>query len=147
MIVGEGPGRSEDVEGRPFVGRAGKNLERLLQLAGMSRQDVFITNVVKCRPPGNRKPSKHESDTCYRYLRRQMDLVDPEVVVLLGDSALKLFFPEAQLAEAHGRPAERGGRTYFPTYHPASIIYNKSLRQVLDGDFTALGSLLGILSG
>ena len=142
MFIGEGPGFNEDREGRPFVGAAGQNLQGLLSLASLRREQVFITNIVKCRPPGNRRPAKSEADTCYQYLRRQVELIDPEVVVLLGDTALKQFFPDSSLGGLHGRPVSRSGRTFFPTYHPASIIYNKSLKDVLEADFDALGKLL-----
>jgi DNA polymerase len=145
VVIGEGPGANEDREGRPFVGAAGQNLEGLLSLAGLKRDGVFITNVVKCRPPGNRRPAKSEAEACYPYLRRQIELIGPEVVVLLGDTALKQFFPEASLGGVHGRPMMRYQRTFFPTYHPASVIYNRSLKTVLDGDFANLGRLLGTL--
>jgi DNA polymerase len=145
MIIGEGPGYNEDREGLPFVGAAGQNLGGLLSVAGLRRESVYITNIVKCRPPGNRRPAKSEADTCYPYLRRQIELVDPEVVVLLGDTALKQFFPGSALGGVHGRPVTRSQRTFFPTYHPASMIYNRSLKAVLDEDFASLGRLLGTL--
>ncbi len=147
LIIGEGPGYNEDREGRPFVGAAGQNLEGLLALAGLKREGVFITNIVKCRPPGNRRPAKTEADECHPYLRRQIELIDPEVVVLLGDTALKQFFPGSSLGEMHGRPVTRSGRSFFPTYHPASMIYNRTLKAVLDDDFAALGRLLLALAG
>jgi len=147
VIIGEGPGSSEDREGRPFVGAAGQNLQALLTIAGLKREGVFITNVVKCKPPGNRRPAKSEADACYQYLRRQIELIDPEVVVLLGDTALKQFFPGSSLGAMHGKPATRSQRTFFPTYHPASMIYNRELKDVLDEDFGKLGRLLGTLPG
>jgi uracil-DNA glycosylase len=142
VIVGEAPGASEDEQGRPFVGSAGKNLDALLERAGLKREEVFITNVVKCRPPGNRRPRRSELDACHPFLRRQLDAIRPRVVVLLGDTALKEFFPASTLAELHGRPTRRGDTTFLPTYHPASIIYNPSLRETLEKDFAALGELL-----
>src|SRR5208283_2509384 len=126
---------------------AGQNLLSLLSMAGLRREGVFITNVVKCRPPGNRRPARSEGDECYPYLRRQIELIDPEVVVLLGDTALKQFFPGSALGEMHGRPATRSGRTYFPTYHPAAMIYNGSLKAVMEEDFADLGRLLLALPG
>jgi len=147
MVVGEAPGANEDREGRPFVGAAGQNLQALLSRAGLRREDVFITNVVKCRPPGNRRPTRVESVTCHPYLRRQIELMEPRVIVLLGDTALKEIFPEGTLGEMHGRPARRSERTYYPTYHPASMIYNASLKAVLEGDFEGLGRLLQTLPG
>lgn len=142
VIVGEGPGRNEDLQGRPFVGAAGKQLEGLLGEAGLAREEVFITNVVKCRPPENRRPTGGESDACSPYLERQLALLRPRVVVLLGDTALKRFLPEESLASAHGRMFKREGRSLFPTYHPAAMIYNRSLQKVTSDDFRALGKIL-----
>lgn len=142
MLVGEGPGHNEDQQGRPFVGAAGRNLESLLSSANMTRDSIFITNIVKCRPPENLRPSVSEAETCHPYLRRQIDAVGPKIVVLMGDTALKQFFPTSSLGEAHGRALSRGGRTFFPTYHPAAMIYNRSLKAVLEKDFEKLGELL-----
>ncbi|MDA4122623.1 MAG: uracil-DNA glycosylase [Thaumarchaeota archaeon] len=145
MIVGEGPGSNEDREGRPFVGAAGSNLDELLRFAGLARDSVFITNIVKCRPPGNRRPTTLESDTCHSYLRRQIEAIDPAFIVLLGDTALKHFFPDGTLASLHGRAVVRAPRTFFPTYHPASMLYNPSLKQVMERDYAELGRLLSAL--
>ncbi len=142
MVVGEAPGANEDQQGRPFVGSAGRNLEDLLSRAGLARSNVFITNVVKCRPPGNRRPLKGEMDACHPYLRRQLETIKPKFVVLLGDAALKEFFPDSSLASLHGKPTKRGGLTFVPMYHPAAMIYNRSLTQTLEEDFTKLGKLL-----
>lgn len=142
MVVGEGPGRNEDLEGKPFVGAAGRNLEVLLSEARLSRADVFITNVVKCRPPMNRRPSRLEADTCYQYLRRQIGAITPEIILLLGDTALKQFFPGDSLPAVHGKRLEKGEQLFFATYHPASVIYNPSLRETLLNDFQKLGELL-----
>lgn len=146
VIVGEGPGMNEDLQGRPFVGAAGKQLDGLLKHAGLSREKVYITNVVKCRPPQNRRPTGAEADACDPYLRRQLGLIRPKVVVLLGDSALKRFLPEESLSGSHGKLIERGGTAYFPTYHPAAMIYNRSLEEVSAQDFRALGSALAGLA-
>lgn len=142
LVVGEAPGRNEDLEGRPFVGAAGKNLEALLAEAGLSRADVFITNVVKCRPPMNRRPSRMEAETCHQYLRRQVKSIAPRLILLLGDTALKQFLPDESLAGVHGRRVVKGGESYFATYHPASVIYNPSLRPALLRDFQKLAELL-----
>jgi len=139
MLVGEGPGRNEDEQGLPFVGAAGKNLDSLLSEAGLDRSSVFITNAVKCRPPGNRRPARGELDACHSYLRRQMELIEPRTVVLLGDTALKEVFPDASLGKVHGKPMKRGDLTFVAVYHPASVIYNPSLKEALSGDFRALG--------
>ncbi len=142
MVVGEGPGANEDAQGRPFVGAAGQNLEGLLARAGLTRNDVFITNTVKCRPPGNRRPRREELDACHPYLRRQIEIIKPSVVVLLGDTALKEFFPDSSLPTLHGKLTKRGELLFFPTYHPASMIYNRSLSGTLEKDFTELGRVL-----
>ena len=142
MIVGEGPGANEDAQGRPFVGAAGQNLERLLGRAGLAKNDVFITNTVKCRPPGNRRPRREELDACHPYLRRQIEIIKPRVVLLLGDTALKEFFPDSSLPVLHGRLTKRGELLFFPTYHPAAIIYNRSLSETLEKDFAELGRIL-----
>ncbi|MGA2665773.1 MAG: uracil-DNA glycosylase [Nitrososphaerales archaeon] len=139
MLVGEGPGRNEDEQGLPFVGAAGRNLDALLSEASVARSSVFITNAVKCRPPGNRRPARGELDACHPFLRRQMELVGPRTVVLLGDTALKEFFPDAALGKVHGKPVMRGAVTFVAVYHPASVIYNPSLKEALAGDFRALG--------
>jgi DNA polymerase len=142
MVVGEGPGRNEDLEGKPFVGAAGRNLEAFLSEAKLSRAEVFLTNVVKCRPPMNRRPSRLEAETCHQYLRRQIKSIKPDVILLLGDTALKQFFPDDSLTEVHGKRLEKGGESFFPTYHPAAVIYNPSLRETLLSDFQKLGELL-----
>jgi uracil-DNA glycosylase family 4 len=144
VLIGEGPGRNEDAQGRPFVGAAGRQLDALLGDAGLRRGDVYITNVVKCRPPENRRPTVSEADACRPYLERQLGLVRPKLVVLLGDTALKRFFPEESLPSAHGKTVERGGLAFFPTYHPAAVIYNRALEGVIRQDFRALE---GVLSG
>jgi uracil-DNA glycosylase family 4 len=143
VIIGEGPGRSEDVEGRPFVGAAGRELERLLKNAGLRREDVFITNVVKCRPPDNRRPTSDEADACDPYLQRQLDLIRPKVVVLLGDSALKRFLPGESLGKAHGKLFDKELFALFATYHPAAMMYNRSLESVVYEDFKTLEKILG----
>jgi uracil-DNA glycosylase family 4 len=147
VVIGEGPGANEDEQGRPFVGSAGKNLDALLSLGGVARKEVFITNTVKCRPPDNRRPRNEELDACYPYLRRQLEAIRPSVVVLLGDTALKEFFPDRSLGEAHGRVLKRNDVSFFPTYHPASMIYNRSLSKTLEEDFRRLKDLLTGTSG
>ena len=142
VIIGEGPGRNEDFEGRPFVGAAGRELERLLMDAGLKRDGVYITNVVKCRPPDNRRPTSSEADACDPFLRRQLDLIKPKVVVLLGDSALKRFLPGESLGNVHGKLLEKGRFSLFPTYHPAAMMYNRSLEIVIREDFKNLEKIL-----
>ncbi len=145
VIIGEGPGRNEDLRGRPFVGAAGAQLDGLLREAGLAREHVYITNVVKCRPPENRRPTGAEADACQPYLERQLEQLRPKVVVLLGDSALKRFLPDESLGSAHGRLFKHGGFAVFATYHPAAMIYNRSLENVSREDFKELGRILAAL--
>jgi uracil-DNA glycosylase family 4 len=145
VIVGEAPGASEDKVGRPFVGRAGKLLDSLLAEAGIVREDVFITNVVKARPPDNRDPRADEVVHHWPWLERQLAVIRPELLVPLGRHALARFAPKAKIGEAHGRPIPAAGElpTVFPMYHPAAALYNQSLRETLVEDARALRSALG----
>jgi len=141
MVVGEAPGRLEDEQGRPFVGRAGKLLDELLAEAGLAREQVFITNVFKARPPGNRDPRVAEVAHHMAWLEAQLELIRPRVVVTLGRHALK-HFSDAKIADVHGAALTAGGRTLFPLYHPAAAMYNQSLRETLFADARALGALV-----
>ena len=142
VIVGEAPGASEDKQGRPFVGRAGKLLETLLAEAGLSREDVFITNVVKARPPGNRDPKADEVAHHVPWLEAQLAVIEPRVVVPLGRHALKRFDSGAKIGEVHGTVLERDGRVLFPMYHPAAALHNQSLRATLAEDARRLRDVL-----
>jgi DNA polymerase len=141
MVVGEAPGRFEDEQGRPFVGRAGQLLDELLAEAGLARDEVFITNVVKARPPGNRDPTKAEVAHWMPVLEAQLALVAPTLVVPLGRHALAHFAPAAKIGEAHGRAITEGGRELFPLYHPAAALRSTKLRETLFADARALGEL------
>jgi len=152
MFVGEAPGRREDELGRPFVGMAGKLLDKLLSLAGLSRGDVYITNVVKCRPPGNRDPRPEEIAACLPYLRRQILIVRPKLIVALGRIAGKTLFEEAGLkwtSMARERGRARRATLYghsvilYATYHPAAALYNPQLRSILEEDFRRIPEILG----
>jgi DNA polymerase len=143
MFVGEAPGEREDLEGRPFVGAAGKLLTELLNSIGLNRDEVFITNTVKCRPPNNRPPRKDELAACREYLERQLRLVQPRVICPMGNSAIHtLMNTDKSVSELHGIPLEIGGRTFFPMYHPAAALYTFSLRRVLEEDFRKLRTIL-----
>ncbi len=142
MIVGEAPGASEDKQGRPFVGRAGKLLDSLLAEAGLERGDVYITNVVKARPPGNRDPKAGEVAHCMPWLEAELALVAPRLVVPLGRHALKHFAPEAKISEVHGTLIRERDRALFPMYHPAAALHNLSLRETLSEDARLLGEAL-----
>jgi uracil-DNA glycosylase family 4 len=139
MLVGEAPGANEDRLGRPFVGRAGMLLEELLSAAGLERDAVWITNVVKARPPGNRDPKATEVAHCMPWLEAEVALIRPRIVVPLGRHALRHFAPAAQLAGVHGTLLPVAGRALFPLYHPAAAMYNQSLRATLFEDARALG--------
>jgi DNA polymerase len=141
MVVGEAPGRFEDEQGRPFVGRAGQLLDEVLAEAGFARSDVFITNVVKARPPGNRDPTRAEVAHWMPVLEQQLALVAPRLVVPLGRHALAHFAPEARIGEAHGRALAARGRELFPLYHPAAALRSTKLRETLLADARALGEL------
>ena len=134
MFVGEGPGFHEDQQGRPFVGAAGQFLEELLESIGLTREDVFITNVVKCRPPGNRDPLPQEINACKAYLDRQIELIDPVVVVTLGRFSMARAFPKARISRVHGEPRKIDGIVYYPMYHPAAALHRPSLRPTVEAD-------------
>jgi uracil-DNA glycosylase family 4 len=142
VIVGEAPGAKEDAAGVPFVGAAGKFLDALLAEAGVARDDAFITNVVKARPPKNRDPKRDEVAHHWPWLEQQLDIIKPRLLVPLGRHALARFAPEAKIAEAHGTVLEADGRHLFPLYHPAAALYNGSLRETLMEDARALGASL-----
>ncbi|MEA2393552.1 MAG: uracil-DNA glycosylase [Solirubrobacteraceae bacterium] len=142
VIVGEAPGASEDREGRPFVGRAGRLLDELLAEAGLRREDVFITNVVKARPPGNRDPRAAEVAHHLPWLEAQLEVIRPRLLVPLGRHALARFVADVKIGEVHGQLLERDGRTLFPMYHPAAALHNQRLRSTLVHDAQALGQAL-----
>ena len=136
MIVGEGPGFNEDMKGLPFVGQAGKLLDTLLQNVGLLRDEVYITNVVKCRPPQNRDPMPNEVEACAPYLKNQLELVRPEVVLLLGRHALERILPgQGPISRVHGTRIEKEGVVYIPVYHPAAALHNPLLVADLQKDF------------
>jgi uracil-DNA glycosylase family 4 len=142
MFIGEGPGFHENEQGRPFVGAAGKFLEELLEGIGLSRMDVFICNVVKCRPPGNRDPQPEEIEACAKYLDDQIRQVDPRVIVTLGRFSMARYFPGARISAIHGKSREVGGREVVAMYHPAAALHQPSLRKDVQADFEVLRSLL-----
>jgi uracil-DNA glycosylase len=148
MFVGEAPGFHEDKQGVPFVGQAGKLLERLLAGIGLSREDVFICNVLKCRPPGNRDPQQDEIDACESHLFKQIELIQPTIVATLGNFATKLLSGRPLgITRVHGQEQDAvlGGRrvTLYPLYHPAAALYTPAMLKVLEADFARLPELLG----
>lgn len=152
MFVGEAPGFHEDQQGLPFVGQAGKLLERLLAGIGMSREDVYITNTLKCRPPGNRDPQPDEIQACEVHLFRQIELIRPKVVATLGNFATKLLSGKPLgITRVHGQEQETvlGGRRVllFPLYHPAAALYTPAMLKVLESDFARIPELLARSDG
>jgi DNA polymerase len=142
MFVGEAPGFYEDVEGRPFVGAAGQLLEELLNKVGLKRTEVYITNVVKCRPPGNRDPRPEELSACEPYLDRQIEAINPEIIVTLGRYSMNKFLPGAKISLLHGQVFKANGRIIIPMYHPAAALHKKSLKPDLEKDFGVLPKVL-----
>ncbi len=142
MFIGEGPGYHEDQQGRPFVGPAGQFLEQLLASIGMTRDQVFIANMIKCRPPNNRDPLPGEVAACSKYLDRQIQLVAPKVIVTLGRHSLVKFLPGATISKAHGKAVRKEGFILYPIYHPAAALHQQSLRSVIEEEFKAIPSLL-----
>ncbi len=143
MFIGEGPGFHENEQGRPFVGAAGKFLDELLAKIGLRRQQVYITNVVKCRPPSNRDPKPEEVETCTKqYLERQIQAINPKVIITLGRYSMGLFLSNAKISEVHGQPVRVKGRLIVPMYHPAAGLHQMSLKPTIEQDFLRLPELL-----
>ncbi len=143
LIVGEAPGKNEDLEGKPFVGAAGKYLNELLAIAGLEREDVFIANVLKCRPPQNRNPLPDEIEACAPYLRQQTRIIDPKVIVTLGNFSTKFILKtEKGITRLRGQVFQTGRFKVFPVFHPAAALYDVKKRETLEHDFEVLGTLL-----
>jgi len=142
MLIGEGPGWREDQQGRPFVGPAGNFLNELLAMAGLKREEVFIANVVKCRPPGNRDPLPDEVAACAPYLDRQIEAIDPDVIVTLGRFSMARWFPGEKISRIHGQPKQVGRRLIVPMYHPAAALHQGALRGTIEEDFARLPKIL-----
>ena len=143
MFVGEAPGANEDKQGEPFVGAAGHYLNELLGCAGLRREDVFIANVLKCRPPGNRDPRPEEIQTCTPFLREQTRTIDPEVLVTLGKFSTQFVLKtQVGITRLHGRVQRAGKFLVFPIFHPAAALYDGAKREALENDFVTLGQLL-----
>lgn len=147
LFIGEGPGKNEDEQGKPFVGQAGKFLNELIGLIGKKREDIFIANVVKCRPPGNRDPYPEEVKACWPYLKRQVKLINPKLIVTLGRHSMDRFLPGMKISQIHGQAKRReieemGKLIFYPIYHPAAALYNPNLRDVLINDFKRIPAVL-----
>lgn len=142
MFIGEGPGWHEDKQGKPFVGNSGQFLTELIESAGLKREDVFITNIVKHRPPGNRDPLPDEIAACAGYLERQIAAIDPDVIVTLGRHSMNRYFPGERISRIHGKPKQVGTRLVVPMYHPAAALHNGALRSTIEEDFRQLPKFL-----
>lgn len=142
MFIGEGPGFHENQQGLPFVGAAGNFLDELLEEAGFKRDQVFITNVVKCRPPGNRDPYQEELEACKPYLERQIAAINPDVIVTLGRFSMAHFINHGKISSVHGRSFWSNGRMVIPMYHPAAALHQPSLRSVVKEDFAKIPDLV-----
>ncbi|MCX6763714.1 MAG: uracil-DNA glycosylase [Candidatus Moranbacteria bacterium] len=147
MFIGEGPGQKEDELGRPFVGAAGKFLEEMLGYINLKREDVYIANVVKCRPPGNRDPLPEEVEACWPWLLEQIKIIQPKLIVTLGRHSLERFLPAQKISQIHGKALRRdfpeiGRQVFYALYHPAAALYNGSMREVLIKDFKRIPKVL-----
>ena len=142
MFIGEAPGFHEDQQGRPFVGAAGKFLDELLSSIDLERKDVFIANVIKCRPPGNRDPLPEEIESCKPFLDRQIEIIQPKLVVTLGRFSMARAFPKARISHIHGQPRKIGGVVYYPMYHPAAALHQPSLRRTVEEDMRRIPELI-----
>jgi len=146
VFIGEAPGKKEDERGIPFVGAAGKFLNVMLEAAGMVRSDVYITNIVKYRPPNNRDPKASEKEAFWPYLLKQLEIIQPKVVITLGRHSMGYFLTKAVIGEVHGQPHKvtfgNQTLTVIPLYHPAAALYNGSLRQTLIDDFLVVPKLI-----
>lgn len=145
MFIGEAPGFHEDRQGRPFVGAAGKYLEELLASIGLKRDDVFIANVIKCRPPGNREPLPDEIDACRPYLDRQIDLIHPRMIITLGRYSMARYFPGASISQVHGQAKRSGSVIYYPMFHPAAGLHQPRWRPMIEADIKRIPELLANL--
>lgn len=142
MFIGEAPGKNEDLQGEPFVGAAGKFLNEMLTSIGLERKDIYITNIVKYRPPNNRDPEPEEIQVFIPYLRRQIEVIRPKLIVFLGRHSMSVFLPELKISQAHGKPVRKGGQVYLPLFHPAAALYNGGMRQTLMDDFALIPAIL-----
>jgi uracil-DNA glycosylase family 4 len=146
VFVGEAPGKNEDLQGEPFVGAAGKFLNEMLESIGLERKDIYITNIVKYRPPDNRDPTPEEIAEFIPYLKRQIAVIKPKVIVFLGRHSMNVFLPELRISQAHGQPVRKGGQVYLPLFHPAAALYNGGMRETLMADFALIPAILKKIS-
>ena len=142
VFIGEAPGKNEDLHGEPFIGTAGKKLNDALENAGLPRNNVYITNIVKCRPPNNRIPNDIEKSMCSNYLENELAIINPKIVCLLGNTSFYSILGGKEISKNHGKFISRNNRMYFVTFHPAAIIYNQKLEKIFKSDIKKLVSKL-----
>jgi uracil-DNA glycosylase family 4 len=142
LFIGEAPGWHEDQQGRPFVGPAGQFLDQLLASIGLRREEVYIANVIKCRPPQNRDPLPAEIQSCGKWLDRQIEIIQPQMIVTLGRYSLARYFPNQSISKIHGKPRKSGGVIYYPMYHPAAALHQGSLRRTIEADMLRIPQIL-----
>jgi uracil-DNA glycosylase len=142
VFIGEAPGKNEDLKGEPFVGAAGRFLDEMLEMIGLKRTDIYITNIVKYRPPNNRDPYPDEKTDFMPYLESQLEVIQPKLVVTLGRHSLNCFLPDLQISKVHGQPKRYKNRVYLPLFHPAAALYNGAMRQTLIDDFALIPAII-----
>jgi len=142
LFIGEAPGWHEDQQGRPFVGPAGQFLDQLLASIGLRREEVYIANVIKCRPPQNRDPLPEEIQSCRKWLDSQIEIIQPQMIITLGRYSLARYFTNQSIGKIHGKPRKSGGVIYYPMYHPAAALHQGSLRRTIETDMLKIPQLL-----
>lgn len=142
VFIGEAPGKNEDLKGEPFIGAAGKFLNEMLASINLSRENIYITNIVKYRPPNNRDPLPEEKEAFLPYLQRQLDIITPKLIVTLGRHSMDVLLPGLKISQVHGEPKRYNGQVYLPLFHPAAALYNGGMRQTLLDDFSKVPIIL-----
>jgi len=142
LFIGEAPGWNEDQQGRPFVGQAGAYLDHLLSLIKLNRSQVYIANVIKCRPPQNRDPLPVEIIACQKWLDQQIQIINPKMIVTLGRFSLARYFPKESIGKVHGKPRRQNGIVYYPMYHPAAALHQNNLRTTIEADMLKITDIL-----
>jgi DNA polymerase len=142
VFIGEAPGKNEDLQGKPFVGASGKFLSEMLEMIGLKREDIYITNIVKYRPPNNRDPLPEEKRVFLPFLQEQLDIIKPKLIVTLGRHSMDVLLPGLKISQVHGEPQRYKGQVYLPLFHPAAALYNGGMRQTLIDDFALIPLIL-----
>ena len=142
VFIGEAPGKNEDIQGKPFVGAAGKFLNEMLEMIGLKREDIYITNIMKYRPPNNRDPEPAEKAVFLPYLSEQLAIIKPKLIVTLGRHSMDVLLPGLKISQVHGQPKRKNGQVYLPLFHPAAALYNGGMRQTLIDDFALIPAIL-----